>query len=260
MKTNVLEARMRSLESFHGLRVPDGAWIILRIDGCGFSRLTAQAFEKPFDERFSRCMVAAARLLVERFQAIYAYTESDEVSLLLPRDSNLYDREVEKLVSISAGVASAAFSFEAGRTAFFDSRAIVASRTTQAIDYFRWRQGDAGRCALNGWCYWTLRKSGASKADATQRLAGTSATQKHDLLFSSGINFAELPAWQRRGIGLFFRDYEKEANNPLTGAKVAALRRGLFVDRDLPIREGYSDLLRGIIAARSNGAVNGSPY
>jgi tRNA(His) guanylyltransferase len=42
-------------------------------------------------------------------------TESDEISILLPRDSDLFSRELEKLVSISAAVASATFTHAAGR-------------------------------------------------------------------------------------------------------------------------------------------------
>lgn len=244
MKTDELGQRMRGLEVYHALRVPAGAWTILRIDGCGFSKLTAQHFEKPFDERFSGCMVAAAQALAARFQAVYTYTESDEISLLLPRSSDIFDRELEKLVSITAGTASAAFSLAAGVAASFDSRVIVAPRTSQAIDYFRWRQSDAARCALNGWSYWTLRKAGESQAKATAALLGLSTAQKHELLFSRGVNFAELPAWHRRGIGLYMQTYEKSSIDARTGESVAARRKRLYVDRELPAKEAYGEWLK----------------
>ena len=40
------------------------------------------------------------------------------------------------------------------------------------VDYFRWRQSDATRCALNGWCYWTLRKAGRGVAEAGDLVQG----------------------------------------------------------------------------------------
>ncbi|MFB2877735.1 hypothetical protein [Floridanema aerugineum] len=40
----------------------------------------------------------------------------------------------------------------------------------QVTDYFSWRQADATRCALNGWCYWTMRKLGLSASQATAKL------------------------------------------------------------------------------------------
>src|SRR3712207_255199 len=114
MKFAELDRRMRGLEYFHGLRFLPGAWVVLRLDGHGFSRFTQERFEKPFDVRLHACMVETARAVLEAFQGIYAYTESDEISLLLPRDWDLYDRELEKSVSLSAGLASARFSLACG--------------------------------------------------------------------------------------------------------------------------------------------------
>jgi tRNA(His) 5'-end guanylyltransferase len=40
----------------------------------------------------------------------YAFMESDEISVLLPRDWDLFDQSLEKAISISAGIASSQFS------------------------------------------------------------------------------------------------------------------------------------------------------
>jgi tRNA(His) 5'-end guanylyltransferase len=135
MRPDELEARMRALEVYHPLRLPPGAWVVLRLDGRGFTRLTEGRFEKPFDPRFHDFMVATTRALLEEFQALYAYTESDEVSVLLPRRWALFDRELEKAVSLSAGLASAAFSLACGVRALFDSRAIPCAEDGQVVDY-----------------------------------------------------------------------------------------------------------------------------
>src|SRR5262245_28344970 len=61
MKPDELESRMRRLEWFHSLRVPEGAWTILRLDGRGFSGFTEARCEKPFDERFHGWMVRTSQ-------------------------------------------------------------------------------------------------------------------------------------------------------------------------------------------------------
>src|SRR5436190_8126647 len=194
-----LEQQMRALEYFHALKVLPHAWPVVRVDGRSFSRMTAARFAKPFDERFHTLMVATATTLLQELQGLYAYTESDEISVLLHKDYDLFDREVEKLVSVSAGIASAAFTAAAGFAAHFDSRVWLGADEHLVRAYFRWRQDDAARCALNGWCYWTLRQDGQSVREATRALERRGVATKHELLFAHGINYASLPAWQRRG-------------------------------------------------------------
>jgi tRNA(His) guanylyltransferase len=239
MKPDELELRMRRLEWFHGLRALPGTWPILRVDGRSFSRLTETSFEKPFDPRFHAVMIATANALLEELQALYCYTESDEISILLPGTSDLFDRELEKLVSVSAGIASATFTHEHGEVAHFDSRLCLAANNSLVVDYFRWRQADAARSALNSWCYWTLRKEGQSVAQATKALEGTTVADKNELLFRRGINFNEVPVWQRRGTGLYWEPFEKPGINPRTGAAVTALRRRIRVDENIPMGRDY---------------------
>jgi tRNA(His) 5'-end guanylyltransferase len=139
MRPDELDVRMRALEVYHPLRLPPGAWVVLRLDGRGFSRFTEGRFEKPFDARFHGGMVQTAQAVLEDFQGLYAYTESDEISVLLPRTWDLFDRALEKAVSLSAGNASAALSLAFGTRVHFDSRAILAAADEQVVDYFRWR-------------------------------------------------------------------------------------------------------------------------
>ncbi len=77
------------------------------------------------------------------------------------------------------------------------------------VDYFRWRNEDAFRNALNAHCYWTLRKNGFTAKKATQSLEKQSVADKNELLFSYGINFNNLPKWQKRGVGLHWKEYRK---------------------------------------------------
>jgi tRNA(His) 5'-end guanylyltransferase len=255
MKHRDFEARMRALEYFHGLRLLPGAWAVLRLDGRGFSGFTAPRFEKPFDARFSDLMVGTAQAVLEQFQGVYAYTESDEISVLFAPEWDLFDRELEKLVSLSAALASATFTLACGEVVQFDSRVWLGARAGLVVDYFRWRQTDAARCALNGWCYWTLRKAGQGVGPATAALKGKGMAAKNELLFQQGINFNEVPAWQRRGIGLYWEEYDKEGFNPRTGEKVVARRKRVKIDRELPMKEEYAALLRRIMQAARAGDV-----
>ena len=246
MKKTSLEKRMRALEYFHDLRLLLGAWPVVRVDGRSFSRFT-ERFEKPYDETFRDLMLATAKTLLEELHGLYAYTQSDEISMLFPPTWDLFDREVEKIVSVSAGIASAAFTHQAGESAHFDSRVWLGVDSALVLDYFHWRQMDAARNALNSWCYWTLRKTGMDIAEATAELEGKSVAFKNELLFQNGINFNDLPVWQRRGMGLYWETYDKEGFNPLTQEKVTATRRRVRVDFELPMKEEYTSMLRNII-------------
>lgn len=243
MNADEFEAAQRAREYFHSLTVLPGAWTVLRLDGRGFSRFTEQHFDKPFDPRFADLMVTTAQTLTTELGARYAYTESDEISLLLPPGFDLFGRSVEKLVSISAGIASAAFTQAAGVAAHFDSRLWLGVTIPDVIDYFSWRQADAARCALNGWCYWTLRNAGRSRREATRALDGTTTADKNELLFSHGINFNELPAWQRRGVGMWWEIYDHPDYDPVRRTEVTAERRRIRVERELPMKDAYRGLI-----------------
>jgi tRNA(His) guanylyltransferase len=124
----------------------------------------------------------------------------------------------------------------------------MGATTARVGDYFSWRQADTTRCALNGWCYWTLRKSGVSARKATSMVDGKGVDFKNELLFEHGINFNDLPAWQRRGTGLYWENYEKVGYNPKEQIEVVTTRRRIKIDRELPMKGEYRDFIAQIIA------------
>jgi tRNAHis guanylyltransferase len=83
MDSDEFEKQMRALEWFHAFRCLPGAWVVLRLDGRGFTKfIEREGFERPFDFKFQGLMRQTAQVLLEELQGIYAYTESDEISLL----------------------------------------------------------------------------------------------------------------------------------------------------------------------------------
>lgn len=251
MDSDSFEKKMRALEYFHSLRLLPGAWVVIRVDGRGFSRFTESRFEKPFDLEFHEAMLQTASALLEGLHGIYAYTESDEISVLFRPTWDLFDRSLEKVVSISASIASSTFTHIYETVVNFDSRIWLGVDKSLVVDYFRWRQADATRCALNGWCYWTLRKAGESARSATAILDGRSVAFKNELLFQHGINFNELPTWQRRGTGLYWEEYEKPGYNPLQAKEVMVKRRRVKVDEELPMKEAYEQFISRLLDTES---------
>lgn len=116
------------------------------------------------------------------------------------------------------------------------------------VDYFRWRNEDAHRNALNAHGYWVLRKKGQTVNEATAAMSGLSVAQKNELLFQNGVNFNDLPMWQKRGSGLYWEEFERPAENPVTGDQVVARRRRVRRDLELPMKDEYSAFLKKLIA------------
>ncbi len=237
MKFSELDNKMRVFETASDQSVLPGIYMVARIDGRHFHTLTKESgrFEAPFDEKFRDLMVGTVEHLMIQsgFSFIYGYTESDEISLLFSLESQDFGRKLRKLNSILAGEASAKFSLLYGAIGVFDCRISQLPQKSDVIDYFRWRNEDACRNALNAWCYWTLRKEGQSQKAATKAIEGLSVADKNELLYKRGINFNKLPSWQKRGVGFYWENYDKDG----------AVRRRLKIDKELPIGDAYGNFV-----------------
>jgi tRNA(His) 5'-end guanylyltransferase len=246
MKFDELDNRMRVFETAHDHCVLPGIFMVARLDGRGFTRLTKEVcdFEAPFDERFRDLMLETVEHLMGcGLRFLYGYTESDEISLLFDPEENSFGRKLRKLNSVLAGEASAKFSLLLGQVAVFDCRISQLPRHEDVVDYFRWRNEDAHRNALNAHCYWALRKSGQNATKATKALLNLSVAEKNELLFQHGTNFNDLPAWQKRGVGVVWEECEKEGVDPRTGATSMTVRRRLSRVLELPMGARYGEFV-----------------
>ena len=250
MKFDELDQKMRIYEQSLDQTVLPELYMVARIDGRSFTRLTKEIckFETPFDEQFRNYMIYTVKhLMVCGFRVVYGFTESDEISLLFHPAENTFGRKVRKYNSILAGEASAAFTHALKRIATFDCRIIPLPTLERVQDYFLWRQEDAHRNGLNAHCYWLLRRNGFSSDEATAQLESKSVAHKNELLFQQGINFDKIPAWQKRGVGVYWEEYEKTGLNPITGQMENAVRKRLIVNDDLPLREEYAQMISSFI-------------
>jgi tRNA(His) guanylyltransferase len=152
MKFDDLDSKMRVFETSADHCVLPGIHMVARLDGRSFTRLTKEVsqFEAPFDVRFRDLMVSTAESLMTcGFRVLYGYTESDEISLLFDPEEQLFGRKLRKYNSTLAGEASAHFSLKLGQAASFDCRISQLPNVELVVDYFRWRNEDAVRNALN---------------------------------------------------------------------------------------------------------------
>lgn len=173
---------------------------IIRLDGRAFHTVT-RGCTKPFDVRFSLCMLDTALYLCREIQgAKCAYTQSDEISILLTDFDTLttdawFDYNIQKIASISSGLASAFFSKSYSNETInvFDSRVFNIPRE-EVCNYFIWRQKD-----------W-IRNSIAMLAQAHfshKELQNKKQSDMHEMLHSKGINWNSLDDRWKNGQFIF---------------------------------------------------------
>jgi len=250
MDFDELDRKMRVFETNSDQWVLPSVYMVARIDGRSFTRLTKEqhAFEAPYDARMRDYMIGTTRHLMQcGFRMVYGYTQSDEISMLLHQGDNTFQRKLRKLNSVLAGEASAAFSLLLGDLGAFDCRICELPTRELVVDYFRWRMEDAARNALNAHCYWLLRKQGQTVSQATHLLEGMSVAAKNELLFVRGINFNDLPNWQKRGVGVSWETYTKIGHNPIAHEEVATQRRRLTTILELPMKDAYTRMIEALL-------------
>jgi tRNA(His) 5'-end guanylyltransferase len=170
--------------------------IIIRLDGKAFTKLT-KGCNRPFDKHFQDCMVRTTIRLCHEIQGVkLGYTQSDEISLLLTDFDTLtteawFDNNLQKMVSISAAMASTWFTLFYGRCgrspALFDSRVFNIPKE-EVCNYFIWRQKDWIRNSVS-----MLTRAHFSHKECMYK----KQSDMHEMLYSVSINWADLePRWK----------------------------------------------------------------
>ncbi|WP_240971150.1 hypothetical protein [Flammeovirga aprica] len=92
-----------------------------------------------------------------------------------------------------------------------------------------------------------LREQGKTALQASKEIEGKSTAFKNELLFENGINYNDLPSWQKRGIGFYWEEVEKKGWNPITKEEVIVKRKEIKVDFELPMGENYNHFIKAIM-------------
>ncbi|MEM3153436.1 MAG: tRNA(His) guanylyltransferase Thg1 family protein [Candidatus Bathyarchaeia archaeon] len=215
-------------EIFSKTTLPLETPFFVRLDGWRFRELAdAVGAEKPFDKQFALCLVNSGKALFEKgFSPTLVYVVSDELNILFDGKAPFNGR-IEKIDSIIPSLVSAAFSiqlqefFNKKVVAAFDSRIIVVPNDEKMVGYLTWRQTNAWRNHNNAYAYWLFRKMGYKPSEIAKKLKGMKTEELHELLFKHGINLAKTPQWQRRGILIHKKPYQKRvANQSVTRWKI----------------------------------------
>lgn len=207
--------------------------MIVRADGKTFHSLTRE-MQRPFDPEFVEHMLGVATALCREIDgAQMAYVQSDEISVLVRDDQTLqtqpwFDKELDKVVSITAGTASGEMSLRLNRRAVFDARAFVLP-PEEVANYFIWRQQDATRNSVSMAAHAELaRKLGAKEAQAL--LHGKTWGEQQELLFAQcGINWSQYPTHLKRGACVAPGTEER------AGRDGPVARRVWTTDREIPV-------------------------
>lgn len=142
---------------FNGYTViPDGMYPVIRVDGHCFHTFTRK-LQKPFDPNMVKAICQTTKKLVEFFSACYGYTQSDEITIVLPKNSQDFGRKTHKLASLAAAIATAEFikymEFYMGKKLtklpVFDGRSFALMNEEELGYYQCFRQYDACRNAIS---------------------------------------------------------------------------------------------------------------
>jgi len=221
-------------------------YVMLRLDGCHFHTWVKQAgLQKPFDRKLMEAMEASALALCKEIPTcVFAFTGSDEISLLLTRGEEgvsqpWHGNRIQKLVSIAASVCSSAFNQSIARMsgpynypplAAFDCRAMFLPTLEECINCFIWRQMDIQRNSVS-----SLAQSYFSPKELNGK---DQAVMKQMLIDKENVHWDYLASKWKNGVVVRRRAEEGEYN----GNKF--IRTRFFLDEDIPLFLEDKDFIR----------------
>lgn len=261
MKDNLGDRMKESYENrsktFLTRKIP----VVIRLDAKAFHTFT-KGMKKPFDDIIVKTMQQTMKYLCENIQGcVLGYTQSDEITLVLsdystPTTDAWFDYNVQKIVSVSASMATLAFNkffaenideyyknldgkdiaFKSEKynnlllskvnKALFDSRAFSIPKD-EVVNCLIWRQQDATRNSIQsvGQTYFSQKQLNEKTCNEIQ-----------DMLFTEkGINWNDLKTTYKRGSCCYKQQVEREVILPKSDKKVKVRRNQWYIDNEIPI-------------------------
>lgn len=201
--TDDLGDRMKLYEGVEaGRRLMPLLPAMARIDGRAFHAFT-RGMDRPFDARFTACMVDTTAAMVRKTGARMGYTQSDEITLAWHSESLqsqiFFDGRVAKMVSQLAAQATLIFyravlerlPHYAHRMPTFDARVWNVPTRAEGANVFLWREWDATKNSLN---------MAASDRYSHKAMMGKNSRDKHEMLHAKGVNWDDYPTAFKRGV------------------------------------------------------------
>lgn len=248
--------------------------VIIRIDGKAFHSFT-RGFKKPFDEIFVKSMQDTMKYLCENVQGcVLGYCQSDEITLVLVDYQNReasawFDNNIQKMVSVSASMATMAFNrffvnnchrwyednidfdelilnadtdikalFNAytkacSKGAMFDSRVFTLPKE-EVINCLIWRQQDATRNSI---------QSVGQANFSHNQLHGKNCSDIQDMLMlEKGINWNDYPTHLKRGTCCIKKPFKINE-----GTEQETIRNKWVINTEIPIFTQDKDYINKLI-------------
>jgi tRNA(His) guanylyltransferase len=257
--------RMKFFEdsSRYSLKLEIGEALCLRFDGRSFSSFT-KGYDKPFDEAILNSMIAATEAACQEIQgAFFAFTQSDEITVLC-RPINNYEEEVifkgniQKICSTFASTVATVFNLEMSRNrlldvsnpkyyrgglpklAAFDCR-VWAVPEIELQNVVLWRQLDCERNSIS---------SCAHAEFSPKQLHGVNTGGMRDMLVAINKPWEEKLQHLKYGTCLYKKQVEKYGPK---GEK--AIRNVWFKDFEMPRlidnKQYFNDILKQFIDVKN---------
>ena len=248
--------------------------VIIRLDGKAFHSFT-RGLKKPFDDIFVKSMQDTMKYLCENVQGcVLGYCQSDEITLVLvdyqSREASAwFDNNIQKMVSVSASMATMAFNrsfvnecqkwFEDNvdfheliididenvknlfnaytksceKGAMFDSR-VFSIPKEEVTNVLIWRQQDATRNSI---------QSVGQANFSHKQLHGKNCSDIQDILMlDKNINWNDYPTHLKRGSCCIKKPFVINE-----GTEQEAIRNKWVIDTEIPIFTQDKDYVNKLI-------------
>lgn len=244
--------------------LPRRTYTLIRVDGKSFHSYTKKC-ERPYDLGLIHDMNQAAVALCENISgAQFGYVQSDEISILAtdfatPATEAWFDNNLQKVVSVSASLATMAFNktrllrtksnFPAEfEWANFDSRAFTIADRQEVINYFIWRQLDAIRNSVS---------MVAREVFSHKQLDGKSTKNMKQMLQDTGHNWGDANQGFRQGRAIVKRQTIKDVvflnKRTQMEERIEGIIRNEWCIEDAPFFVETKEFLQKIIPTYSEG-------
>lgn len=265
MDKTSLGDRMKEYENVERKYLTRRLPVCIRIDGKAFHSYT-KGFERPFYRPFREAMENTTLDLAGAVMGCkMAYTQSDEITLLLTDDDTLetqpwFGKNLQKIVSLSAAMATYFFNKNVVSTiyqyldrgeadkiialndawktkmAVFDARAWCVPHE-EVLNTLVWREQDCLRNSI---------ESAGQTYFSHKQLIGKSCNEiKEMLLKEKGINFDDYPTWFKRGVCAI-----KKPVKIITPDGKAIERNKFVLDYEIPIFNKSPEYIEDLVYHR----------